>query len=229
MVTIREGCPGNRRSTLVTRRLPPQLCFARSLQGVPRPGCCDKASSARKGGGQPGWVREGVPVQGARQLCSQRLCWTSFTRPLPTIWEKQSARLHGELSPATRRGGNLFRKHCGSSPFKGMEGRGWRARLLPPSQEQKRRVARSTSFSKTHSGEDKARAPVLLPSSPWPSSSGEALARERSAFLLWSPVFWDSVMSPQIGSDCATGLPGLDLFKDHGYSPSSYQTTPKNP
>ena len=138
------------------------------------------------------------------------------------------------MSLATRREGNLFHKHCGSSPFKGMEGRGWRARLLPPSQEQKRRVARSTSFSKTHSGEDKARAPVLLPSSPWPSSSGETLAGKalpaggtdkiKISFPSVEPsVLGSGVMSPQIGSDCATALPGLDLFKDHGYSPSSSQ------
>ena len=133
----------------------------------------------------------------------------------------------GELNPATRKGGNLFCKHCGSSPFKGMEGRGWRARLLPPSREQKRRAARSTSFSKTHSGEDKARALVLLPSSPWPSSSGGALAgkalptggtdKRKISFPSVKPsVLGSGVMSPQIGSDCATALPGPDLFKDHG-------------
>lgn len=41
----------------------------------------------------------------------------------------------------------------------------------------------------------------------------EELTRERSAFLLWSPVFWALVSSPQIGSDCATALPGPDLPK----------------
>ena len=98
----RRGALETEELMLVTRRLPPQLCFACSLQGVSRPGCCDKASSDRKGGGQPGWVREGVPVQGARQPAEALLdeLYLPFTHDLrktkcPATWGVESGHQEG--------------------------------------------------------------------------------------------------------------------------------------
>lgn len=156
-----RGAPETEELMLATHIRAPQPCYPLVLcRESPDQGAVLSFTVPGKGAGTQVEGGKGVPVQGARQLCSPAALSAGqvkrvralLARDLRSASDLRSVGLRRESD--ARRVGNLFRT-AAPGPFA--------ARVessLPPSQEQKRKIAQSTPFSKAHSGEDKARALV---------------------------------------------------------------------